>query len=383
MPDTPTFEILLFIIIAASIGIVYWFSVMQRNKSSANDNYIEALEYLADGNDRLAIQKLKETVREDTENVAAYLRLGDLLRKKGLLSNATRIHKDLTLRTGLDKQTRSKILKSLLRDYDQLNDIPATIETGKKILELERTPENWVLKTLLDKYENTQQWQDAEALIEKYGKYLPEINAHKLALYSVFKGLAAREESREKDARVNFKEAIKRDPQCAAAYYYLGQSYASEERFEDAAKIWTRLCNEVPEKAHIVYSELEKVWFEMGRFHDAEHLYQDQISKNKNSIRAGLALAEIYNKKGEHDHALEIINQLEENYPDSPELLNKKIKFFFNKGQYKQAANQSLNFLQSCNGTAMAKYTCRICQNNSAKPLWICPKCQNIDTYNI
>ncbi len=240
-----------------------------------------------------------------------------------------------------------------------------------------------MLKTLLNKYEETQQWQAAEALIEKHGKYLPEINLHKLALYSVFKGLEAREKGREKDARVKFKEAIKRDPQCAAAYYYLGQSYAAEERFEDAAKIWTRLCNEVPEKAHIVYPELEKVWFEMGRFHDAEHLYQDQIRKNKDSLRAGLALAEIYNKKGDYDNALEVINQLEENHPESPALLNKKIKFFFDKGQYKQAANHSLTFLKDHDGTITAKYICTICQNSSNKPLWICPKCQNIDTYNI
>ncbi len=383
MPQPPIFELLLLVFVLGGIGLVFWYSTSQRTKSEQSNTYLEALESLADGYDWLAIQKLKETVREDTENVAAYLRLGDLLRRKGMLGNAVRIHKDLTLRGGLDRELRLKILKSLFLDYEQLQDTHNAIKTGQEILELDPNPDAWVIQKLLEKYVLVQDWSAAESLLLQHKNRLSGDIDKRLALYTVFQGLDLQAAGREKEARVKFKEAIKKDHHCEAAYYFLGQSYLAEERLEDAVNAWTRLCRAVPEKAYIVYPLLEKAWYELGRYFDAENLYREHFNANQNRLEAGLALAEIYAKKGDFDNAMTVIDQLEENFANSPQLMGKKISLYFTKGQYKQAASQSLTFLENLDGIVSRSYTCNRCGNTSKTPQWICPKCHHIDTYNI
>jgi len=383
MAESPAFDLFLLVAIVFAIGLVVLYSVNQRKKQAQSDTYLEALEYMAEGNNRLAIQKFKETVREDSENISAYLRLGDLLRKNGMFSNAVRIHKDLTLRAGLSVQQRFQILQSLLHDYDLLQDYEKGISTAKDILAIPGESDSEVVRKLIEMLEKLKRWKEAEDTIDKYKKLLPEDFKKRQALYKVFQGQELQNQGKGKDARIKIKEAIKRDGSCAAAYYYLGKSYQLENRLDDAVEQWKKLCEVAPGKAHIVYQELEKSWFEMGRYADAENLYQDQLNKNKKQLKAGLALAEIYNKKGEYDNAIEVLNQLENEYPSSPVLIRKRINYYFNKGQYKQAANQSLSFFNKANGEINTDFSCSVCHYQTKTPTWMCPQCQNIDTFNL
>ncbi len=382
MAESPAFDLFLLIVIVFVIGFVVLYSVNQRKTQNQENTYLEALEHLAEGNERLAIQKLKDTVREDSENVSAYLRLGDLLRDKGLLSNAVRIHKDLTLRSGLSLETRIPVLKSLLTDYDVQRDYDKGIATAKDLLAIERKTDPEVVQKLIEMLEKSQQWKEAEETANKYMKILPEEYQQRQALYLVFQAQVLQEQDRGKDARIKMKEALKKDRHCAAAYYFLGKSYQAEDRLDEAVAQWKKLCEMVPNKAHIVYPELEKTWFEMGRYADAENLYQDQLNKDKKELRAGLALAEIYNKKGDYDNALEVLGQLEAEYPASPTLIRKKINYYFNKGQYKLAANQSLSYFNNVNGEVKTDFCCTNCQYKTQSPVWICPQCQSIDSFN-
>ncbi|RMI17493.1 MAG: hypothetical protein D6681_03275 [Calditrichaeota bacterium] len=379
---SPVFEILVIGLALAAILWVVWYSFKQKQKTSLSNAYTEALEHLVDGNDRLAIQKFKEAVRQDTENVAAYLRLGDLLRRKGLLSNAIRIHRDLTLRATLTPEQELQILKSLLRDYQAAGEFDQGIQVARKILRKERTPESWVVQALVDMLEKTGRWKEAGEVVERYGGQLPVEQNRRLALYLVFQGMELQEQGNGKEARVKFKEALKKDPRCAAAYYYLGKSYRDEDRIEDAVKVWKELCEKAPEKAHIVFPELEKAWFELGRYADAENLYLEMMHSDKKGLLVGLALADIYSKKGEYDSALEILHRLEEEYHNSPLLIGKKVNVYFHRGQYKQAASQSLSFFNSTNGAVAVRYRCSVCNYESKTPRWVCPECHSIDTFS-
>lgn len=383
MPETPLFELLLLAAIVAAITFVVWYSTKQKESQSKENTYMEALEFMTEGNDRLAIQKFKDAVRDNSENISAYLRLGDLLRKKGMLSNAIRIHQDLTLRGNLSQEDHLRILKSLLMDYTVSGNPKDGIPTARKILQMDNNPEGWVVQKLVDMLEKEQKWKEAEEVASKYSHLLPSGYQHRLALYLVFQGLQLQENGSGKEARIKFKEALKKDSACAAAYYYLGMSYREENRLDDAIRSWKRLFNEAPDRAYIAYPELEKAWFELGRFADAENLYLEQLSKPGKSLKAGLALAEIYAKKGEYDNALEILNRMDEEHHASPQLLRKKVSVLYNKGQYKQAVIHSLAYFDTCEGGGDSVYICKICNTKSETPVWICQQCQNLDSYNI
>lgn len=383
MTQSPSFEILILLLIAAAVIGVLGYSLRIRKQKPASNPYLEALELMVDGQERLAIQKLKEAIRMDTENVEAYIRLGDLLRRKRMFDHAIRIHKDLTYRGNLTPSQRVQVLKSLLLDYYFSEAFLEGIEVAQKILELDKKGEAVVYQKLLEMYEKTQNWKAAFEISKKYlDTKNPEIR-RRLALYQVFEGIALQNKGLGKEARVKFKEALKQDPRCVAAYYYLGKSYFAEERLDDAVEQWKRLCQVVPEKAYIVFPELERTWFEMGRFVDAENLYLDLYQKDEKNSVAGLALAWIHAKKGEYDRALEILTQVEENSNIPEQILANRFLILFEKGQYKLAAAEAKKFFEEKFALSVKFFKCHNCDYSSKQPFWICPKCKSIDSASI
>ena len=77
--------------------------------------YLIALAALADGDEETAFKEFRNAVRLDSSNVDAYLRLGDLLRKRGDLERALQLHRELTLRRGLDADSEARVQESLCK----------------------------------------------------------------------------------------------------------------------------------------------------------------------------------------------------------------------------------------------------------------------------
>jgi lipopolysaccharide biosynthesis regulator YciM len=376
-------EILILTLVIVAILIIYYITKFYKKPAKGKNTYLEALEHLADGDYKWAIQKFKEVVREDTDNIQAYLRLGDLLRKKGLASNALKIHKDLMLRSNLSSDLKQKIEYSLLLDYESLNDVKMVIKIGNNILNNSQNYFEEVPLKLVKYLEKDEEWEEAFNIIKKYCKTLTNDLKRKLALYRVFEGLNLIEKNEDRDARIKFRESMKLDETCASGYFYLGKSYYSENRLEDAIQAWKNLCEKIPEKAYIAFESLEKAWFDLGKFTEAEKLYKDLWNKYPENVDAALALAEIFDKKGEQDTAVEILNRLEEKVPNNPRINGYRIQYLYNKNQYKVASSYAVDFFRNQSIISDKKFVCNKCNHQSNEPTWICPECKSIDSYNI
>ncbi len=374
--------LILFLIVIALI-IIYLYTRHYRRPSKGKNNYLEALEFLADNDYKRAIQKFKETVKENTENISAYLRLGNLLRERGFAKNALKIHKDLTLRSGLKPDIQIKVQHSLMLDYEAMGDMEHAIDMANKILSKDSAYSREVSNRLLNYLEKKQDWEAAYDASKTNMKQLSNPQKKRMALYLVFEGLDLMKEDKGRDARIKFKEALKIDAQCTPAYYHLGQSYYLEDRLEDAVREWQSLCQHIPEHAYIAFDALERAWFELGKFTEAEKLYNDMLTTNSENIQAALALAEIYSKKGEYDRALELLDRFESMRPNDPQIISYKIQLLHNKNQYKTASSVALDYFQKQNILISKNYVCQECHYTSEEPLWICPRCKSIDTFKI
>lgn len=385
MTETPYFELLVIVVLLGAIAVVIWYSRRQQGSGATRNTYLSALERLAEGNEREAVQLFKAAVRENTDNIPAYLYLGDLLRRRGMLSNAVKIHRDLTLRPGLSPDATRRIRQSLVRDYHAMGNAEEGAPIARELLEKERLEEPWIAMALLEMLEQQRRWDEAAGVLDRYGKLIGEaIDVDsRAALYLVFRGLALQDAGKGRDARIKYKEALKRHDRCAAAYYYLGRSYHGEGRLDDAVSAWTRLCEAIPEKAFLAFPELEKAWFEIGRFADAETLYQNLLARKPASLPAGLALAEIYAKKGDFEGALEVMEQLESEYGDGAHLAGRMTRVLHQNGQYKQAADRALAYFEGPGraATPAVALSCRKCNTQLTTPEWICPSCGAIDSF--
>ena len=342
------------VLLAAFLAVLWvvWFVQVKQKPSPDGDAYLEALELMADGNDRLAIQKLKVAVRDNSENISAYIQLGNLLRKKGMGENAIRVHQDLTMRPNLSARDRTRVLKSLLRDFEGVADYPRVVETASKLLETGQPVEPWVVESLVDALEKSGQWDAAGAAVARHKKILGEKSPERLSDYAVSRGQQMLKEGAFDLAVEQFKEGIRHNPENPRAYIALGQACRERGNLEEAVDAWMQLARRMPARAVPVFKDLEKACYELGRFKDVERLYEDLIAPPTALPEAGLALSEIYLKKGDLDNAMTVLKRVEGESRGGvdTEVLAKKLDVMVRNGQYKQAAELSVSYFKQRNG---------------------------------
>lgn len=375
--------LLILLILLGVIFILMWIFYVRRKTTPQADPYLDALEELADGHSESAIEKFKEAIRQNSNNIGAYLRLGDKLRDQGYLKNAMRIHKELTLRENLTKEDESRINKSLLLDYEKASDFENGVTLARKLLNENKRDDPWTINKLIAFYERSEKWTEAIEGLRKYFKPLTEANKRKIALYFVFQGLHLHQIKRAKEGRVKFKEALKVDPDLDAAYFYLGKSYQNENRPEDAIREWETFCRKVPAKAHIVFPHLERAYFDKGIFEDIESFYLELSELNEKNLNTVLALVEYYLKKGRYERARTFLDKAEEDFKDSRHLSAKKVEVLYHVNQYKEAATEAMKLCKVDYQKSNQRYTCRICHFESNDPLWRCTQCKSVDSFSI
>jgi len=80
-------------------------------------SYTEALGLILDGKNAEAIEKLKETVNKDSNNIDAYLRLAELYTIKGDTERAAKIFERLTVRRNMSSKDEKKVYQNLADYY--------------------------------------------------------------------------------------------------------------------------------------------------------------------------------------------------------------------------------------------------------------------------
>jgi lipopolysaccharide biosynthesis regulator YciM len=333
--------ILLFVILTSYMLL----TIMSRKKEkSKTDPYVEALEAVTEGEVDKAVEKFKEAIQQNSNNIGAYLRLGDQLRIQGLVSSALKIHKSLTLRESHSKQQLLAIYKSLVLDYEALEDYDHAISAVNMVIELDKSKNSWAVQKLVYFQERAGKWQEVIDTTKKYSKILNRAFKSRLAKNLVSYGVQFEKNGESRSGRIKYREAIKTDPTYSPAYYQLGKSYIDNNRLDDALNIWKDFCFKVPEKAHEVFPLIEKVCFEKGEFSDIEDLYNELLNLETKNVNTVIALVEIYLKKGNFNKAMDVLTKSEENFQDSPEFAAKKVEVLHHKGEHEKASSEALKF---------------------------------------
>ncbi len=344
-PLSIEFWLIILLLITVALSFLYIYYERKRIRTREDKSYLEGLRYMADGESRRAIEKFKEAVRHDSDNLDAYIKIGVTLRREGLYNNAIRIHKDLMLRGNIAEDAKIEIRKNLALDYWYAKQY----EKAEKLLDEIRQNKaliNWVTPYLLKIYEERKEWQKAYDLYEQSDLSDTTQGKQKLAYYKVLDGERVAREKDERAARIVYKEAIKLDKKCAEAYLHLGDSYWNEDRANDAINTWMELCDKVPEKAFLAFERLEKAHYEKGRFSKIEELYQNILQENEDNLEAIISLSDIYRKKGEYNDALKLLQQSLKREIDQDMIQAQMIRVLFDKSQFKEAAKMAVELIE-------------------------------------
>lgn len=301
------------------LGAISFYLVYERMKAQAShtdsSKYLAALRALLDKKEESAFSLLRQVIAEDTTNVDAYLRLGQLLRRHRQPERALQIHKDLTLRSGLSREERMAILRQLAADYVAVSEPATAVRALRELISLD-SRDRWAHAALLQLQESARDWEGAFATASDLLKIDANQSKKMPARLKLNEGEELYRKREFHKARVALKEAMAMDPSLSQAYLLIGDSYYDEKRFEDAVAIWSKLITAVPEQGQLVIERLKRTLYELGRYGDIVDLCQAILEHDPKNAESRRTLARFHEKKGDIESAIEILDELVEDNPD-------------------------------------------------------------------
>jgi lipopolysaccharide biosynthesis regulator YciM len=277
-----------------------------RKRRTTVPAYVEGLQAALDGRTADAIARFKEAVAADSENVDAYIRLGDLYMQQGEVERAIKVHENLSLRRNLDKRDERKVLAALIRDYVQTERKVKAISLLEELVHLDKSDAASAEK-LAELYIETGAWDKCEQQLKELARHSSQ-RRRAARLYTEYGRAHPRDNPGA--ALAAFETALKLDPNSLEARLYLGDHHFAQGDTNAAIKTWNEILDLAPDKSALVRDRLERAYFDAGRFEDITTLYEKLLRKVPDDSGLVVALAEIYQKKEDLPSAIRLLERV-------------------------------------------------------------------------
>ncbi len=360
------------------IGLSILLFFMKRIRKERISPYEEALIALIDEEEELALKKFQEAVFLDSDNVEAYIRLAELLRKRNEPLKALQIHRYLFARRRLPKKIINRILVQTAKDYIALEAYEKVTETLKNLIKSEPQNEQYN-KLLLLSYEKSSLWNEA---IETFRKMAKQFSYPKENLFN-YEIYAAYEVNKKGDKELAEKilaRVLKMKPESIPALVYLGDIEYSKGNIEEAIKLYNKVINIDARSGQIVFPRLMKSYYEKGEFQKIEETYKNVLEKLPEDNRTNISLADYYLKMGRLSEAHELLKNEVETYPDSIET---NLLLLLTEMELRKS--EAVAILRHIIEVYKKKeiFKCRKCGFISEDFIIRCPECGEWETYEL
>lgn len=361
--------------VVALLALVVWRARRAAaHRVDEESSYEMGLNALISGDRAAALRHLAQAVRENPRNVDAYVRLGNLLRERGQIRQATQVHKELLVKRRLPEATRLEIVKNLALDLAEARRWSEVIEHIRSLPRPERSDLR-MLRLARDAYEAT---GDLDQAVQAHKDILRASSSLKEPPVGVYRAQAALQALSRGDrdrARSGFLAAIKESPEAVIANLYLGDMAAEEDDLERATAFWMKIVTDRPECAHLVFERLEKAYFELGDFGRMLGIYEDVVSRSASSVHALCGLSRMLERKGDVDEAIGVAREAIKHEGDSLAGHHRLLELLLGKGRFEEAARLAESLVRGL-AESTASRRCRSCGEDLPDGGWRCPTCR-------
>ncbi|MGQ0721606.1 MAG: tetratricopeptide repeat protein [Candidatus Eiseniibacteriota bacterium] len=327
----------LLVVLAAAAALVWSLVGGKRRKKTKRPPYIAALGALVDGDEETAIAELKNAVREDSSNVDAYLRLGDLFRRRNDAERAYQLHRELASRPGLDRSDMARVQLALARDHFALGRPQRAMDAARESVKLaeDRTD---ALQELLSIQERTGDTAGAFQTKKELAKRAERKgDPSELAAYRARQGEALAEEGNLKEAERVLREARRLDSGRREVRRVWGGLRERLGDYAGAIAAWEELLDEEKDPDASLFADLERVRFLDGSFSEMEDTYNRFLDRVAGHEAASFGLARFLQRKGQVDAALEACRRGLRDNADSPALRTLCLALLLRAGRFGEA----------------------------------------------
>lgn len=372
-------KLILLLILAVAVVLLVVMLLLQRKRKRKphRSAYIDALYALIEGRRDDALRLLTRAVKNGEDDVDAYLQLGNLLREKGIPEKALQIHKSLMVRRDLAYGEEKAIQLALAADLADLGKIDRSIQALESVHQKKK--DNEVILTLHRLYHRVGAHDKAYAMLKDLSRIDDSITASERAAYLASVSHTLMHDGRGEEAGRLLDRARKDDGGSIPALFLSARLAMQNEDLGAAAKMWERLLHTDIGYFDDVAPLLEKVLYESGKFQHFEKILLDLLQKNPG--RAGLleALASFYEKKGESDKAILLLENERASIQRHPVASSKLASLYLqtDKPQYARRVLEEIDL----NSKRAPYHVCTVCGNRADLPLSYCSNCFSFNTF--
>ncbi len=351
--------------------------------------YYKGLNYLLDGRPDGAIDAFIQALEVNSETLETHIALGNLLRKKGEVDRAIRIHQNLLARPSLPRSQVHQAHLELARDYISAG----LLDRAERLLlelvvdspEQRRTSQ----RHLLEIYQSERDWQRATEIATQLlprksilggssGEMAAEERPQVLVALSHYYCEMGQEKLKQgelKEARQLLQRALGHDKCCVRASIMLGDVECRSGRYKQAIKALRKIRSQDPEFIPETIAILRQCHRELGDEQALKTYLAECVSSNPSATLV-LAVAEDIRQSEGNAVAGEFLSTQLAKRP-SLRGLSRLISLQMDATDGK--ARDNLDLLQVLVNRLVAErpvYRCIHCGFGGRQLHWFCPGCK-------
>ncbi len=386
---TPYIAGLIIIVIAFLCGVVLasLFCASRKRKDRKAERkavqnrsaYLTGINYSLSNDIDRAIEELSKAAKMDSDNVEIYSALGDLLRNKGDIDKAIRIHQSITVRPNLESREKKQAYYDLGLDYKKAGLTEKAIASFEALVEMDGRHLDAAIQ-LVGLYEDSNNWEKAYMMRQKVSKLRGTSSGNNiLAHYQTEIAKSFAEKGDTSHAHKFCKKAISLDKNCAEAYLCQGDLYFSEKKVNMAIQSWDNIKEHTPQFAFLAYPRLEEAYFSLDDFSKMGKILRENADKNESDIQTRLALAEHLFKKSMAKEAIKELKTLIEAQPYLITARRRLAEYLKDQGDLKESIDIYESIIKDLPLSEM-NFQCKRCGHELKIFRWRCPQCKTWDS---
>jgi lipopolysaccharide biosynthesis regulator YciM len=341
-------------IVVATLVVVLGLALVLRARQKQGDRrppYIVALGALIDGDEDTALEQFRNAARLDSTNVDAYLRLGELFRRRGDATRAHQIHRELAARGGLSNALRARIQEALCRDHLALGRLERAAEAAREGVRLASDPAA-IQQLLLDVAEQLGDHDEAFKVKREIlrGQGRQKTSTRELADFRAAHARDLLEKGELKEAERVLREARRIDARSQTERLLWGDLKEREGDYGAAIEAWNSLLKNRPDDAETVFHSLERVHFLNGTFSDMEGTYNEYLEAVPAHEDAAFGLARFLRRKGQVEDAFDVCHRALDVRPSSLKLRVLCLALLLQSGRNAEAQSELNDWISKALG---------------------------------
>lgn len=356
---------------------------VNRKNSDLFEDYFVGLNYLLNDEPDEAIDTFIDALEINNETIETHLALGALLRRRGKVDKAIKVHQALLARVGLEQGFSDATKLQLALDHIAAGLLDRAERLLNEILtEADSNLKCEALVQLITVYQTEKEWGQA---IESSNLLLADPAFKK---DSDIRSAAAHfccelseqllEQKQYKEAKTQLKRAFGFDRENTRSLFLSAEIERRQGNFKPAIKQLMRIHSSSPEFVGLILPPLSESYRQLGKIQDFEKLLRNMLLEHPD-VNVVLTLAELITQEGGEEAAVHFLNECLTQHP-SLEGLQKLLGLQINGVDDEFARSlASARVLISKILNKSFEHQCNHCGFESKNHYWMCPSCKKWD----